>query len=221
MHTPSNRINGINNGAIGLLFSVDSYSISVISTKLVEAIDQFFDSLQWDAETGAPIVPYIPYGKLMSMVDMNNRWIYKGSVTTPPCDSFVYWNIPTTILPISKKHLALFKRQLARPGRGLETIGNYRNIKTISNHMPMRVTDRLNKVNFNILNQIKVTNNAQGSIDIDLSKKLHGNKAKISPSPLGLMNIEFTDILGRSINVNSDGVCQNIMMCGWQDPTKI
>jgi len=49
---------------------------------------------------------------------------------------------------------------------------------------------------------------------------LHGNKAKITPTPLGLMNVEYTDMLGRSVTVKSDGICQNIEMCNWQDKDK-
>jgi carbonic anhydrase len=36
----------------------------------------------------------------MKLVDIENRWVYKGSVTTPPCDKYVYWNIASTIYPI-------------------------------------------------------------------------------------------------------------------------
>jgi hypothetical protein len=36
----------------------------------------------------------------MMMVDTRNRWVYKGSVTTPPCATMVYWNVLTTVYPI-------------------------------------------------------------------------------------------------------------------------
>ena len=29
------------------------------------------------------------------MVDTNNRWAYKGSLTTPPCSKTIYFNILT------------------------------------------------------------------------------------------------------------------------------
>ena len=44
----------------------------------------------------------------MTIVDMSNTWIYKGSQTTPPCDTNVYWNVLSTVYPLSKKHLDLF-----------------------------------------------------------------------------------------------------------------
>jgi len=43
------------------------------------------------------------------MLDMQNRWTYRGSVTTPPCAVAVYWNVLRTVYPIKAKHLALFK----------------------------------------------------------------------------------------------------------------
>jgi len=114
-------------------------------------------------------VPAIPYGKLMEMIEMKNRWVYKGSITTPPCEKFVYWNVATTILPISAKHLAMFKKQLARPGTNLDVIGNYRNVQPIANHMPMIVTASLNKLNINIMDQIKVKNTESGGVSVNLS----------------------------------------------------
>ena len=72
-------------------------------------ISAFFDGLKWDDESGDAIVSdMILYGNLMEMVNSNKRWIYKGSVTTPPCATFVYWNVLSTIYPVSQKHLDLF-----------------------------------------------------------------------------------------------------------------
>jgi carbonic anhydrase len=71
----------------------------------------------------------IIYGDLMKLVDSQNRWIYKGSVTTPPCGRFVYWNVLSTVYPISKKHMAQFKEQLNLGEDGnLDQRGNYREI---------------------------------------------------------------------------------------------
>jgi hypothetical protein len=69
------------------------------------------------------------YGNLMQLVDNNNRWVYKGSVTTPPCARFVYWNVMSTIYPISRRHLDLYKLQLNEgEGGQLDERGNYRRI---------------------------------------------------------------------------------------------
>jgi carbonic anhydrase len=67
------------------------------------------------------------YGDLMQMVDSNNRWVYKGSVTTPPCGRFVYWNVLSTVYPISQKHLDQFKTRLMMGENGLlKDRGNWR-----------------------------------------------------------------------------------------------
>ena len=57
----------------------------------------------------------------------------------------------------------------------------------------MRVTDSLNKLNINVMDKIKVNNNYEGGTDIELTKDLHGHVAKVTPTPLGLMNIEYGD----------------------------
>jgi carbonic anhydrase len=59
-------------------------------------------------------------------VDLTNRWVYKGSVTTPPCATMVYWNVLSTIYPIKQVHIDLFKGQLKRAADDLDVIGNYR-----------------------------------------------------------------------------------------------
>ena len=65
-----------------------------------KVIDTFFETLDLSNQND-PKVNLVTYGDLMMMADMNNRWVYKGSVTTPPCDTFVYWNVLTTVYPIS------------------------------------------------------------------------------------------------------------------------
>ena len=66
------------------------------------------------------------------MVDTDNRWVYKGSVTTPPCDTIVYWNVLRTVYPIKEKYFNQFKEQMKR-GK-LEKTGNYRNTVPIDLH---------------------------------------------------------------------------------------
>ena len=114
--------------AMGLFFSVDEYTREGLTLKMIKTIDEFFDQMQWDDTTTNPYANPVSYGDIMMMSDMKNRWIYKGSVTTPPCDTFVYWNVLKRVYPIKPKHLALFKKQLARAGVGLETTGNYREV---------------------------------------------------------------------------------------------
>jgi carbonic anhydrase len=76
----------------------------------------------------------VTYGSLMEMADFNNRWVYKGSVTTPTCATFVYWNVLSTIYPVQKRHVDLFKSQLEVASPGLSKIGNWREIQEIDEH---------------------------------------------------------------------------------------
>lgn len=91
------------------MFDVKYYSAR-LSWAEQKVIDNFFDSMKWEDLKGNPVVDVVNYGVLMGMVDFNNRYTYKGSVTTPPCARFVHWNLLSTVYPISEKHLKLFKK---------------------------------------------------------------------------------------------------------------
>jgi hypothetical protein len=110
--------------AMGIMFSVENPSKTFEAWE-VEIIDNFFDSLKWGPKDVDVFVPEVSYGKLMMMVDMQNRWTYRGSVTTPPCATAVYWNVLRTVYPIKQKHLDQFKVQLSKHA-GLEKTGNWR-----------------------------------------------------------------------------------------------
>ena len=135
----ANTKNGFIAAAMGLFFSVNDYTKTV--TPAQEAIiDEFFDSLQWTVTDSNPKVDEVTYGKLMMMADMNNRWTYTGSVTTPPCAQNVYWNVLRTIYPIKKRHLDQFMNQLGRTDKMRDT-GNYRLIqKETVHHNPWIIT---------------------------------------------------------------------------------
>ena len=108
---------------MGLIFSVDNYDRSVTDDE-IEIIDKFFDSMQWDESN--PVVDEVTYGDLMMMANFNKRWVYKGSVTTPPCLTNVYWNVLSTIYPIKQEHVDAFKSRLDAATPGLAEQGNYR-----------------------------------------------------------------------------------------------
>jgi carbonic anhydrase len=77
-----------------------------------------------------PITGEIPFGELMATLDTNNRWVYRGSLTTPPCSKTIYFNILYKVYPIKKYHVDLFKNQLARVP-GLKEKGNFRIVMPI------------------------------------------------------------------------------------------
>jgi carbonic anhydrase len=117
MHTvhleDQNSPGGFMAAALGIMFDVRDYNAE-LSASEIQIIDTFFDSFQWDQTTGTPIASYVPYADLVNMVDFDNRWVYQGSVTTPPCAQKVFWNQITTVYPIKQRHLDQFKAQLAR-----------------------------------------------------------------------------------------------------------
>ena len=134
---------GIGAAAVGIMFSVNEYTANLTWAEQ-QVIDTFFDSLKLDdlgTETAAGSgkfshnIDMALYGNLMQMVDNGNRWVYKGSVTTPPCKTLVYWNVMSTIYPISQRHLDLFKAQLNQgEGGQLDERGNWRLIQKVDNH---------------------------------------------------------------------------------------
>lgn len=47
----------------------------------------------------------------MRIANFANRWVYTGSLTTPPCSVGVYFQVVDRVLPISKKHYDLYLKQ--------------------------------------------------------------------------------------------------------------
>jgi carbonic anhydrase len=112
MHTvhvaSPNASGGFPYAATGVLFSVKDYTAKLNDTQKAILTD-FFDKL--NLTTDDPTVPLVTYGEVMTqVVDFNDRWVYKGSVTTPPCATYVYWNVMAKVYPISQTHLDLFKK---------------------------------------------------------------------------------------------------------------
>ena len=132
VHYPKETKESFIAAAMGIIFSVEDYTADLSKAEEM-VIDTFFDSLKWgDMTEEGPTVDIVTYGNLMEMVDNKNRWIYKGSVTTPPCATAVYWNVLSTIYPVKQKHLDLFKTQLDRGEDGkLDELGNWREIQEI------------------------------------------------------------------------------------------
>ena len=139
VHYPKQK-NGYVAAALGIMFSVKSYNAKLTDAERM-VIDNFFDTLQWDKDNKPVISNLIAYGDLINIIDFNNRWVYQGSVTTPPCAQKVFWNEVSTIYPISQETLDNFKKQLDRPyehhgitnsmiykGTSLSKVGNFREI---------------------------------------------------------------------------------------------
>tara|TARA_B110000503_G_C7029198_1_gene363233 strand:- start:348 stop:908 length:561 start_codon:yes stop_codon:yes gene_type:complete len=142
VHYPKEAENGFVAAAMGIMFSVSDHNAN-LSTDQESVIDAFFAGLKWDDETGSAVSDEITYGDLMEMVDNNNRWMYKGSVTTPPCDTYVNWNVLSTIYPVSQANLDLFvEKQLGQdPAGTLAGFGNFREIQTVDDHNVIYIFD--------------------------------------------------------------------------------
>ena len=146
---------------------------------------------------------------------MSERWVYKGSQTVPPCDTFVMWNIPRRVYPIKQKHVDLFKKQLERGG--LQNTGNVREIQLLNGHQPYIVSTLRNILDVNIMNRVRVqTDTENGDIQVDYVN-FNGEIASTEPQPNGLLKLTFEDFLKRTIEVISDGVCHNIQVCGFKE----
>lgn len=96
--------------ALGLMFDVDDYDQS-ITPEEKEVINKFFDALNLGNIDAGHATGHIlddnvtiPFGDLMDIVNFHSRWVYTGSLTTPPCSVGVYFQVVDRVLPISKKH---------------------------------------------------------------------------------------------------------------------
>lgn len=104
--------------ALGLMFDVDDYDPSVTPDEK-KVINDFFDSMNFGnvPPTGKASghelngTAEVPFGDLMRIANFANRWVYTGSLTTPPCTVGVYFQVVDRVLPISKKHYDLYLMQ--------------------------------------------------------------------------------------------------------------
>ena len=80
--------------ALGIIFDPVHYDMSITAAEVAK-IDKFFDSLHFDGpwHQKSHKIREMAYGDLFSVLDTGNRWVYKGSLTRPPCDHHIYWNV--------------------------------------------------------------------------------------------------------------------------------
>ena len=101
VHLPPETKRGFFAGVMGVIFDVSKYTAELTDDE--EAIiDNFFASLDWDNVNSEPTVDMTHFAELMNLIDTSNRWIYKGTLTTPPCTGNVYWNVVRKVYPIKQ-----------------------------------------------------------------------------------------------------------------------
>ena len=77
---------------------------------------------------GEPSVNQIGLGELLKIVDFEDRWVYKGTETFPPCAEYVYWNIPRRIFPIKIEEFARFTKLMDKQKIKWQANGNNRSL---------------------------------------------------------------------------------------------
>jgi hypothetical protein len=141
---------GIVGGVQGIIFDTKNYDKSVTKEE-IKIIDAFFDSMNFDkldpdSNVREVDVGMVPYGQLMNMLNTKERWVYQGSLTTPPCTEKVAWNVAKKVYPINGKHLQYFQYLLGKEMRTLQAAGvnppninmngNYRVVQPIKKQNP-------------------------------------------------------------------------------------
>lgn len=56
----------------------------------------------------------------MNLLQTDKRWVYTGSLTTPPCTEKVFWNVATKVYPINGRHLSAFQYLIGKEMRKQE-----------------------------------------------------------------------------------------------------
>ena len=129
----------------------------------------------------------------MMMADMLNRWVYKGSMTTPSCDTFVYWNVLTRIYPIQARYLALFKKQLARGG----LTQNYRAVQAVNTQSPYIIQEP--NILLEQIDSASIQTTTEGVISIKFASPKEGVFAEVIPRMSGAVDIIYKQPLKRKV----------------------
>jgi hypothetical protein len=143
--------------ALGFMFDVDDYDESITPDEQA-TINAFFDSFSFEniPEFGKAKKHVlndnasVPLGDFVNLMKDAGRWVYTGSLTTPPCTVGVFFQVYDRVLPISRKHLNLYlahQRQVsqdvvytkageekASPAIDLGVTGNWRVTNKVDNH---------------------------------------------------------------------------------------
>jgi len=96
---------------IAVFFSVEDYDHSIDESHN-QTLQLFFDELKLNNfySSDKSDAGYIDYGldqldfvEAMDVFDFNDRWVYLGCDTLPPCTQLIYWNVLRKVYPIELK----------------------------------------------------------------------------------------------------------------------
>ena len=115
---------------MGILFDTAQYT-AVLKDEEKEVLDKFFSCMNWDNTKEDTTTEDVPFQDMLNIFDFENRYEYKGSLTTPPLSTNVHWNVLSTVYPISSEHYMQYLNQLGRNTKQvplLNKTGTYRTI---------------------------------------------------------------------------------------------
>lgn len=102
--------------AIGIFFDPVNYDKN-LPKETVDAVYAFWKSIDLNN-----LESDIKLNSLMDVIDLENRWIYKGSRTMPPCGRYVYWSVINRVYPIQPEIMTKLKAQFEVVNASTQTI---------------------------------------------------------------------------------------------------
>lgn len=132
---PGPRQKHENPAAISILMSVEKAKGD--AGKGGDALESFLGDLKFEDHQNEVFVTNIALKNVMEGINMEDRWVYEGSYTEPPCNPGVYWNVVRTIYPISLDTLEKVKHKMVKLSAESDTSYSY----NPSNHGIDEVTE--------------------------------------------------------------------------------
>lgn len=93
-----NETRSIKYAGVAVFFDSERFDPTITEDQNA-TVERFFENLKFEDHT-EPTVDTVTLGKMMDVLEFEDRWTYKGSLTTPPCEQYVYWNIMRKVYPI-------------------------------------------------------------------------------------------------------------------------
>jgi carbonic anhydrase len=110
------------------MFSVEEFdAIEEVNNKTFQ---DFFRQFEFDNHEDK-VAPFFQIGKALNAIDYEQRWVYKGGISEPPCTQYVYWNVVRRIYPIEIERFQWYKDFMYSKKKYLGTYKNNRKIQDV------------------------------------------------------------------------------------------